>query len=543
MGAAVRYAIPGMADLARQLRFAPPRTVTRQIAHAVELAGDLDPTRPYPMAFVVYRLTQFRMEHGEDVSVAGAALQGDLALFALEASKRAPRRANESTGRVVALAEVAQRLGVSDRTLRRWRRLGLVIEWIDAGGAAPVLGVFESVLERVQRAHAGALDRARAFRRLSPRQRKQVVEEIRARMAAGSSSTAAKHAVAGEFGISDESARLIWQQYGAKRPAHRAHSDAWFARVQRRGIALATAAQRAGCTTAAATRAALAGRATALANLLPSTAPLPAFLERDADNALLGASWVNGALIPQAPLDALGMDHPSDAVPLGHDLDLLMALRYLVWRAHRGATTPTSRGAIDNAERDARWAAALLRTLVAWHTPSLLRGVGVSLGVPVQSLPADPLRRIVLIAQRALASTAMSADVGSMRPARTRLDRIAQLPFEQRISREPALHLQGRAHAVHGGSVALVDAVGAAHPWVRGWEAGCGIAPGARAAGGGVCRDLDRLFGWSGQRPMSVSELACHWQVSSTQAASRLTAALRASRKLWSASLLSLTHR
>lgn len=137
MATAVAYLTQAMADLARQLAFAPIPAARKHVANALALVGEIDPDQSYPMGFVTFRITGFRVDRGPDDLVQGAAIRSDLCTFVLEVSRRAPTTPDHSTGAVVTMTELAQRWSVSDRTLRRWRRFGLVLEWFERSGAEP----------------------------------------------------------------------------------------------------------------------------------------------------------------------------------------------------------------------------------------------------------------------------------------------------------------------------------------------------------------------------------------------------------------------
>src|SRR5688572_1970540 len=78
MPRAPAFKIEALADLLRQLEYAPPETRRRQMDAAERLAGDIQPDLAYPREFVIYRITGYRQEFDELVTFAGAALRTDL---------------------------------------------------------------------------------------------------------------------------------------------------------------------------------------------------------------------------------------------------------------------------------------------------------------------------------------------------------------------------------------------------------------------------------------------------------------------------------
>ncbi|MBM4115808.1 MAG: hypothetical protein FJ252_08045, partial [Phycisphaerae bacterium] len=64
MAAAVAYLTQAMADLARQLAFAPVPAARKHVANALALVGEIEPDQSYPMGFVTFRITGFRVDRG-----------------------------------------------------------------------------------------------------------------------------------------------------------------------------------------------------------------------------------------------------------------------------------------------------------------------------------------------------------------------------------------------------------------------------------------------------------------------------------------------
>lgn len=507
MAASVTYRTDAMADLSRQLAFAPQATTRRQVANAVALVGEIDPARDYPMAFVVFRVTGFRVDRTGDLLAAGGAIREDLCSFILEASRRAPRAAHPDAGAWVTISALAARWGVTERSLRRWRRWGLALEWSEGGRGRPELGVQESIAAAVGSAHAAELARAASCRILNPAERKEVVAGVRRERAKQRSLAAAHRVVARTMGITPEAVRLIWNALGASEQEPKRPSG-WFARSAARGVPLAQLAASSGLGSAHASRRLLAERAQLLADAIPACTALPTFALADASAVFLGAPWLSAGLMGVPPTDALVAVVPHPRPRTQTDFVALAALSFLLWRARQGLGKSQARAAVEEAQRDARWAAMLLRTVVAWHTPMVLHVVGTMLGGPVTALPAEPLRSAVELAQRSIAGVALEVDLTSVAPERLRLDRLAQLAFEQRLARASWLVHAGRAAAVHDRPVAVCDGAAQAAPWVGTVASGCGLRHGALAVGGEPLRILAAHFGWNGDRPRSPTELA-----------------------------------
>src|SRR5688572_15617995 len=73
-----RLHVPALAEIARRLRYVPPKAARRQLEAAEGIAGDLDPAATYPEDWVVFRLTGYRPEIAEPALIAGERLIADL---------------------------------------------------------------------------------------------------------------------------------------------------------------------------------------------------------------------------------------------------------------------------------------------------------------------------------------------------------------------------------------------------------------------------------------------------------------------------------
>ena len=134
------YRIDHIASLARQLAFTPAGERARQVGRAEELLAGIDPQRAYPLAFVVYRITGFRagqkpLHKGDPVGLLGAevaeelltgiGLQHDLGVLVETVSDGLNLRAGDFPEPVLGIEDVADRFGVTGKTIQRWRRKGL----------------------------------------------------------------------------------------------------------------------------------------------------------------------------------------------------------------------------------------------------------------------------------------------------------------------------------------------------------------------------------------------------------------------------------
>jgi len=113
-------------ELADQLtRFSPSGKLAQQAANARKLLGEIRPDRVYPYQYLVWRVTGFRPDDRGRLVLPGRELAGDLELLARLLTDSLPALPAETVEEVLTLDELAKRLAVNVRTLRRWQALGL----------------------------------------------------------------------------------------------------------------------------------------------------------------------------------------------------------------------------------------------------------------------------------------------------------------------------------------------------------------------------------------------------------------------------------
>src|SRR5262245_16869771 len=141
----------------QQVRFAPPARRQEQLARSQKLLGEIEPGRTYPYQFICFRITDYRSEMYPDLLVPGADLAHDLALLieALGGTVPVPAPAGEE---LIPLDELSRQLNVSTRTIRRWRKLGLVGRRVLLDGKRQVVYP-KSVVERFLAMNQERVDR------------------------------------------------------------------------------------------------------------------------------------------------------------------------------------------------------------------------------------------------------------------------------------------------------------------------------------------------------------------------------------------------
>src|SRR5437868_12737498 len=135
MPRAARFKIAAVKDLLRQLEYAPAEVRRRQMDAAERLIGDIDPTQNYPQDFIVFRVTGYRPDaHDEPVTFVGEALLPDLVNLVQVLSENLELPERDERGTALAMDEIAKQLRVSEKTLQRYRKRGLVCHYVTMVG-------------------------------------------------------------------------------------------------------------------------------------------------------------------------------------------------------------------------------------------------------------------------------------------------------------------------------------------------------------------------------------------------------------------------
>src|SRR6516164_11771937 len=121
-----KFRLDSIADLARQLGFAPHDTRQAQVTAAEELLHLIDPARGYPIDFVIFKITGYHPKvatPGELLT--GLALQHDLGLLVEQVSDTLSIHVASLAEPVLSIDDVTERFNVTSKTIQRWRRKGL----------------------------------------------------------------------------------------------------------------------------------------------------------------------------------------------------------------------------------------------------------------------------------------------------------------------------------------------------------------------------------------------------------------------------------
>jgi len=229
----------------QQVRFAPPARRLEQLNRARQLLGEIDPNRAYPYQFVCFRITDYRPASYPDLLIPGADLLHDLPLFiealdgvptlalvpqaSLGAQPSAPPTsfAGELPPAVVAgiaedllitLEEISKRLNVSTKTIRRWKKLGLLGRRVLRNGKHQVC-YQQSVIDRFLTENEARVQRGSKFSHLSDTEREDILRRAsRLARVEGGTLTEVSRRIACRLGRSIEAIRYTIKNFDREHP-------------------------------------------------------------------------------------------------------------------------------------------------------------------------------------------------------------------------------------------------------------------------------------------------------------------------------------
>lgn len=292
------------------LQDAPEAQVSATIEVAETLIEEIDPSSTYPAEFVVWRLIGERRTSSTE-EIPGEELRRELSVLIQRTSSRVPSSITDVPGGAMDLHEAAASIGVSVRTVQRWRDEGLALRHFTFGDGQVRLGVLNRALERFRDRSPGRILKAARFTRLDAVEEQEILARAGSLIDAGSSLNQAAQQIASDSDRSHETIRqLIRRRRGQRGPVTGVGgriSDRDRRLVIKgidRGVSIPRIAERIGRSTASTRRIAAEVRSQRLAALRPDWIDLPAFDQEDAEKVLLEASEIVARSVQPPPAGA-----------------------------------------------------------------------------------------------------------------------------------------------------------------------------------------------------------------------------------------------
>jgi transposase len=446
-------------DVLEQLGKADRAAAERAMDAAETLLAELEPAVRYPGEFVRWRLQGDREEDAESTfeeAIDGATLLRELAVFVGRLSERFPTDPTRYADGGLLQNAAAERLGITVRTLQRWRDAGLAFRWLTTEGSSAAkpsivkLGVLNQTLARFLQRNDGRAERAASFSRMSS----QEAERLRTRAHAmiereGITVNEAARRVALESGRAHETLRQLLQHTTGESVVRRgvgarvsARERVLVLRAHDAGIEPSAIAEHISRSAASARRILAEARAERLRRLRPVWIELPVFAQRDATRVLLDAKAVVERPLTEKPLwlfDAPAIWSLLDtATAQGGPESLLLSAMHLqsklAAQAIDSLTTVPSASALDQLETELRRADMLRRRVGECVFGAALTRVGQHLGSPLYQLPESRLRGWVDFSVSIVQQVINDFDPTARGELKPRLDRRVGLEADKQLA-------------------------------------------------------------------------------------------------------------
>ena len=198
----------------QQVRFAPPAKRREQQVRAEKLLAEVDASRQYPYQYICFRVTEFRPDSYPDLLIDGADLLHDLRLMAVALAVPGEDVAEP----VVSIEEISKRWNVTTKTIRRWRKLGLVGRRVVTEGKQQ-LAFAQSVIERFLTDHSARIEKGSRFSQMTEAEREDIL--CQAKSLAGFGGATLKEVsrrIARKLGRSAEAVRYTIRNFDKEHP-------------------------------------------------------------------------------------------------------------------------------------------------------------------------------------------------------------------------------------------------------------------------------------------------------------------------------------
>ena len=460
MGERPRFRLPAIAGFRRQLRFAGRAALRKQALAAEAVLFEIARNRVYPASWVVWRITGFRPETDQlsEAVLDGGDLRHDLAVFIQELAAELNFKCSDRPGGAVDSGEAASRLGVTVRTLQRWRAYGLPLIPIRFADGRRRKGCFLDTLERFAAVEAPLVNRARRFGRVGKAERAQIRTQVSSEIAAGQPRTVAARKVARNFGRSSGAVQRAAELEGRRTPLPR-KVDELILRAYRRRISEEQLAERLGRSPATIRARLHLARRQRLEILKPGVVELSTAKLPGAEEIFTSAGELDGRIDQVLATEASAWLSAVREIGRGENADAvanrIAAMHFLHGRAARAIENLPPRAGdrlLDPVERDLAWGGRLLERTVIGVMDAAVRRYEQSTDV---RLEARSTEEIVPIIEWLLERTA--AVVRGFDPTRrgtlNRLERAVGLEVARAVASD------SESQNSQGGGIRAVDSL------------------------------------------------------------------------------------
>ncbi len=210
------YAIEQLRD--QQSRFAPREKKLEQVDNAERLLREIDSERTYSYEYVCFRVTGYRPDVNEIITISGKQLQHDLLSLIEDLSESADIKAAEIQQPVHTVEQLSKMFNVSTKTISRWRQQGLVSRKIIFDGGRKRVGFLHSAVDHFVKENRDKVKRGERFSQLSEQDKDEIIDRARRLAKAGGCPAEVTRRIAQHMRRSVETIRYTIKQFDEKNP-------------------------------------------------------------------------------------------------------------------------------------------------------------------------------------------------------------------------------------------------------------------------------------------------------------------------------------
>ncbi len=174
-----QFRLVSMADLARQMEFTPSDARFAQLSAAEDLLHIVDPTKAYPLDFIVFKITGYHPKTDSSELLTGLALHHDLGLLIEKVSDGLDLQTQNLREPVLTIDNVSQKFSVTSKTIQRWRRRGLPARRFTFPDGKRRVGFFLGSVERFLGSHQQQVGSAANFSQVGEDEKNDILRRAR----------------------------------------------------------------------------------------------------------------------------------------------------------------------------------------------------------------------------------------------------------------------------------------------------------------------------------------------------------------------------
>lgn len=202
----------------QQTRFAPREKRAEQADRAELFLREVTPDRNYSYELVCFRITGYRPDSRELVTIPGAQLTEDLLTLIEELSDAADIPAAGAGEPVFTVEELATRFKVATKTISRWRQQGLVSRRFVFENGRKRVGFLASSVNDFEARNGEKIRRGEKFSQLTDADRETIIHRARRLAAAGGCPSEVARRIARTLDRSVETIRYTIRQFDERYP-------------------------------------------------------------------------------------------------------------------------------------------------------------------------------------------------------------------------------------------------------------------------------------------------------------------------------------